>query len=142
MSRVHISTTIRRRVAEAARYRCGYCQTQQAVIGIPLHIEHIIPLALGGSSNEDNLWLACSACNNYKGVQTQALDPETKEQVLLFNPRTQLWADHFAWSDDRAEIIGLTAMGRATVEALKLNQPLIRLARRRWVVAGWHPPTD
>jgi len=142
MSRVHISATIRRRVAEAARYRCGYCQTQQVVVGIPLHIEHIIPLALGGSSNEDNLWLACSACNNYKGVQTHALDLETKEQVLLFNPRTQRWTDHFAWSDDGAEVIGLTAMGRATVEALKLNQPLICLARRRWVVAGWHPPTD
>jgi 5-methylcytosine-specific restriction endonuclease McrA len=54
MSRDYISATIRRRVAETARYRCGYCQTQQAVIGIPLHIEHIIPLAAGGSSNEDN----------------------------------------------------------------------------------------
>jgi 5-methylcytosine-specific restriction endonuclease McrA len=62
VSRVHIPAAVRRRVAEAARYRCGYCQTQQAVIGIPLHIEHIIPLAVGGSSIEDNLWLACLLC--------------------------------------------------------------------------------
>jgi 5-methylcytosine-specific restriction endonuclease McrA len=58
MRQDYIPATIRRRVAEAARYRCGYCRTQQAVIGIPLHIEHIIPLAAGGTSEENNLWLA------------------------------------------------------------------------------------
>jgi hypothetical protein len=142
MSRTYIPAVIRRRVAEAACYRCGYCQTQQVVVGIPLHVEHIIPLAAGGTSDENNLWLACSVCNNYKGTQTQALDPETEEQVPLFNPRTQLWAEHFAWSDDGIEIIGLTSTGRATVEALKLNQPFMRRVRRRWVIANWHPPAD
>ena len=68
MSRPYISAEIRRRVAEAARHRCGYCQTQQIVVGIPLHIEHIIPLAANGTSDESNLWLACSVCNNYKGT--------------------------------------------------------------------------
>jgi hypothetical protein len=142
MSRFYISAAIRQRVAEMARYRCGYCQTQQVVIGIPLHIEHIIPLAAGGTSDEENLWLACSVCNNYKGVQTHGLDPETDEASPLFNPRIQAWADHFTWSDDSIEIIGLTPVGRATVQALKLNQPFMRCARRRWVMAGWHPPVD
>ncbi len=141
MSRDYIPTTVRHRVAEAAHYRCGYCQTQQAVVGIPLHIEHIIPLAAGGDSDEDNLWLACSVCNNYKGTQTHAPDPETGEQVSLFNPRIQSWTDHFAWSDDGVEIIGLTSTGRATVQSLKLNQPFMCRARRRWVMANWHPPT-
>ena len=107
-----------------------------------MHVEHIIPLAAGGTSDEDNLWLACSVCNNYKGTQTHALDPETEEQVPLFNPRTQPWTEHFAWSDDGIETIGLTSTGRATVEALKLNQPFMRRARRRWVIANWHPPID
>lgn len=142
MSRAHIPATVRDRVAEVARYRCGYCQTQQVVVGIPLQIEHIIPLAAGGTSDEDNLWLACSVCNNYKGTQTHAPDSETKEQVPLFNPRMQPWTDHFAWSDDGVEIIGLTPTGRATVPALKLDQPFMRRARRRWVLAGWHPPED
>ena len=130
------------RVAEAARYRCGYCQMQQAVVGIPLHIEHIIPLAVGGTSGEDNLWLSCAVCNNYKGTQTHALDPETGVQVPLFNPRAQPWPEHFAWSNDGIEIVGLTPTGRATVQALKLNQPFMRRARRRWVRVGWHPPTN
>jgi hypothetical protein len=62
--------------------------------------------------------------------------------VPLFNPRTQVWAEHLVWSDNGVEIIGLTPVGRATVSALKLNQPFMLRARRRWVMAGWHPPAD
>lgn len=142
MSRTYIPQAIRERVAAEAQYRCGYCQTQQAVIGIPLHIEHIIPEAAGGSSEEENLWLACSLCNNYKGTQTHALDPASQETLPLFNPRTQIWHDHFAWSADSTEIIGLTPTGRATVSALKMNQPSMLRARRRWNKVGWHPPKD
>lgn len=142
MSRAFISKALRDRVATEAHYRCGYCQTQQAVIGIALHIEHIIPLATGGSSEQDNLWLACASCNNRKGTQTQATDPVGKKLVPLFNPRAQAWHTHFAWSDDGTEIIGLTPTGRATVGALELNHPFMLRARRRWVRAGWHPPND
>lgn len=62
--------------------------------------------------------------------------------VLLFNPRSQDWNKHFAWTEDGEQIIGLTAIGRATVEALNLNRPTLVKARRRWVEAGWHPPKD
>ena len=34
---------MRRRVAEEARHRCGYCLALQAIIGMPLHVERIIP---------------------------------------------------------------------------------------------------
>lgn len=33
----------------------------------------------------------------------------------------QLWRDHFCWSEDGAEIIGVTPVGRATVVALNMN---------------------
>jgi hypothetical protein len=62
--------------------------------------------------------------------------------VPLFNPRTQTWALHFAWSADGTEIIGLTATGRATVVALRLNNDEIVGARSLWVQVGWHPPED
>jgi hypothetical protein len=41
-----------------------------------------------------------------------------------------------------AQIMGLTACGRATVEALGMNNPRIVRARRLWVAAGWHPPVE
>jgi HNH endonuclease len=107
-----------------------------------MHIEHILPLAVGGRSEEENLWLACPLCNGYKGAQTHSPDPETGEETPIFNPRRQVWHEHFRWSDDGVEILGLTPCGRATVIALKLNNESLIRARRRWVLAGWHPPTS
>ena len=107
-----------------AHYRCGYCQTQQIAVNFLLELEHIIPTAAGGSDDEENLWLSCTACNRYKGTQVKARDPMTRRLVRLFNPRRQKWGHHFQWSKDGTEIIGLTACGRATVEALRLNHEL------------------
>jgi hypothetical protein len=36
-------------------------------------------------------------------------------------------------------ILGLTAVGRATILALNMNNTVIEDARRRWVSVGWHP---
>jgi HNH endonuclease len=102
-----------------------------------LEIEHIIPVAKGGSNAEVNLWLACPICNRYKSDKTTAMDPETGATVPLFNPRTQTWSDHFFWSDDGLHIIGRTAMGRATVAALHLSDdPDVLEVRSYWVLAG------
>ena len=82
-----------------------------------MDIDHILPEALGGLTVAENLWLACSLCNDYKNDRIAALDPETTEIVLLFHPRQERWADHFAWTDDGATMVGLTATGRATMSA-------------------------
>ncbi len=142
MARPYIADAVREKVAAEAQYRCGYCLTSQRITGMPMHVEHLIPLAAGGRSDEENLWLACPLCNGYKSVQTHAPDYETGMSVAIFNPRRQVWNEHFRWSDDGVEIIGLTPCGRATVVALKLNNESITRARRRWVLAGWHPPTN
>lgn len=55
MSSQYISTALRHRVAETARFRCGYCLTSQRVVGPLLEIEHIVPEAKGGVSEEENL---------------------------------------------------------------------------------------
>src|SRR5262245_15664622 len=109
---------------------------------MPMHVEHIIPLAVGGTSAKENLWLACTLSNGYKGTRTHCTDPETGEEALLFTPRGQVWSEHFRWSDDSVEIIGLTPCGRATVVALKLNNESLTRALHRCVLAGWHPPTS
>jgi hypothetical protein len=130
----------RRRIAEEAQYRCGYCQTQEVVSGIPLTIEHITPKAKGGNDENENLWLSCRLCNEKKGMLLEALDPDTGETVPLFNPRTETWSEHFTWSEDGSRIIPTTAIGRATVAGLSLNDELRVHARAIWVKAGYHPP--
>lgn len=52
MSTSRISPLLRQRVAEAARYRCGYCLTSQHIIGPLLEIDHYIPESRGGTSDE------------------------------------------------------------------------------------------
>ena len=142
MRKSYIAKAVREKVAKQANYRCGYCLTQQKLATTPLEIEHIIPEAVGGTTNETNLWLACTSCNKHKGKQTAASDPLTNKIVLLFNPRQQVWQEHFVWSEDNALITGITETGRATVEAIKLNRPELIQNRRQWITVGWHPPKN
>lgn len=90
----------------------------------------------------ENLWLACSRCNDFKSDRIDAVDPATGERVPIFNPREQNWAAHFAWLSDGVHIVGLTPAGRATVASLRLNNEFIVVTRRLWVEAGWWPPRD
>ena len=140
MSTTYIPKALRDRVADQSRHRCGYCLTQVQIVGTLMEIEHLIPRALGGQTEEGNLWLACSPCNEHKADRIAALDPETGELARLFNPRQQPWHEHFAWTPEEDQIVGLTPTGRATVGALHLNRPAIVRSRRLWVRAGWHPP--
>jgi len=140
--RSHIPLHIRRQVEEDARQRCGYCLTPRVFTAKLLHIDHIIPIAAGGGSEIENLWLPCDFCNSRKGMRTHAVDLLTGVTVLLFHPRNQNWYEHFTWSKDGTRILGLTPTGRATVHTLKLNDAYLVEARRWWVKAGWHPPVD
>ena len=140
MSEGYIPEELRRRVRTQAGDRCGYCLSPQSLVYGTLEVEHIFPSAKGGADDEQNLWLACRLCNNFKGIQTEALDPLTGDHVRLFDPRGQRWIEHFAWSNDSARILGLTPCGRATVLALRLNNLIAVTVRRAWVSAGWHPP--
>jgi hypothetical protein len=133
MSRTHVSNLLREQVSSDARYRCGYCLTREEIVGTPMELDHIVPEALGGLTVRENLWLACSLCNNYKSYRIAALDPTTGEISRLFDPRRQRWNEHFRWS---------LAGDRATAPALQLNRPTLVSARRAWVSVGWHPPTD
>ena len=112
MSQVYLPVALRQLIIEAARHRCGYCLSSQLNDGQPYHVEHLIPLSAGGTTSEQNLWLACPRCNLHKGMQVDGLDPDTRLRVPLFNPREQLWQEHFSWSEDGTLIIGLTPAGR------------------------------
>ena len=142
MTGAHVPRALRHRVAEQARYRCGYCLSAEAVVGQPMQIDHILPESLGGPTEEQNLWLACPLCNAHKGGRIAARDPVTGTIVRLFDPRRQTWGEHFGWTPGAERILGRSPTGRATVIALNLNRPTLVRARAAWVAAGWHPPPD
>ncbi len=105
-----------------------------------LQIDHIQPVAKGGSDDIENLCLACKLCNQHKWTKTHGIDLDTGQEIALFHPRQQRWSERFAWREEGAELCGLTACGRATISALSLNNELAIIVRRNWIKAGWHPP--
>ncbi|MDB6118043.1 MAG: endonuclease [Verrucomicrobiaceae bacterium] len=107
-------------VRNRAKNRCEYCLLHQSDSPLaPLHIEHIRPRKHGGSDEPDNLCLACIDCNLRKGSNLTGIDPATDLVTALFNPRKDLWNEHFEWKG--VHVAGLTTSGRTTVQVLDLN---------------------
>jgi HNH endonuclease len=135
---VAIPTSLRRLVIQRAENCCEYCCLSQLGQAATFHIDHVIPVVAGGSTTEGNLALACVSCSLYKGARQDVEDPETSTTVEIFNPRQQAWKEHFCWKG--VEVVGLTAVGRATVNALKLNRAIILSIRAEEELLGRHPP--
>lgn len=134
-----IPRTLRDKVRIAARNRCGYCHAPQELVIGTLEIEHLWPEAEGGTSDEENLWLACSVCNSHKSAQTSSKDPQTGTEVPLFNPRRDDWNSHFCWDVAQAHVVGCTPIGRGSVVALQLNNDQSVQVRKAWITFGVFP---
>ncbi len=119
MSKSYISPKLRKAVYERARGCCEYCLIPEIATFAPHQIDHIIAEKHGGLTKLNNLALACSLCNKYKGSDLTSIDPNTGEIVPLFNPRQDLWLEHFQLKD--AVIIAKTAKGRVTERLLQFN---------------------
>lgn len=132
-------SSLRARIEDRADGRCEYCQAPQRACGYRFHLEHILPVALGGSDSYSNRALACASCNLAKADRASGRDPLTGAEVLLFNPRTQSWRGHFDWAEDQQSLMGLTATGRATIATLDMNSELRLAARRFWCEVGLLP---
>jgi hypothetical protein len=137
---IYLPEELRRQLEGADDHCCAYCQTCQANSGQRMVIDHIIPESRTGETRFENLCFACRMCNEYKGAHSHGQDPLTGRTTPLFHPRQQAWADHFAWDPTGSRIIGLTAVGRATIIILQMNNAVIVPTRQKWVSAGWHPP--
>ena len=131
---------VRRSVRDRARNRCEYCQHPASHSAAPFTCDHITPRVRGAGNTLDELAWACAACNGHKSAKMRATDPQTGRDVPLFNPRSQRWERHFTWSSDFLHIVGCTAIGRATVEALHFNRPQRLNVRYALSVVGLHPP--
>jgi HNH endonuclease len=129
-----------KKIRHDAKNCCGYCLNPQELLPFKLEIEHIKPQALGGETVEENLWLACRECNAHKSKKIKSVDFLIGKLVKLFNPRTQVWQGHFEFSEDKTEIIGKTSCGRATVDALQMNDFYQITARSAWLATGKFPP--
>lgn len=128
---------LRRPVIQRAANHCEYCGLSQEGQEATFHIDHIIPISAGGESVLENLALACVSCSLRKAARETAVDPLSGEEVPIYHPRQDAWDDHFHW--DGVYLVGLTANGRATVDALQMNRRLILAIRSEEIRLGRHP---
>ena len=135
-----MTASLRRWVIQRANNRCEYCGISQIGQVATFHIDHVIPVIAGGETTAENLALACVSCSLRKGARQKIEDAETGEVVYIFNPRQQRWNAHFAWNG--VEMIGFTATGRATVQALDLNRSTMLTIRAEEELRGRHPPPE
>lgn len=118
-------------------YRCEYCGVHQDCAASMHQVDHVLSRKHQGSTSLENLALSCITCNRRKASDIASRDPATGALSPLFNPRTQRWRDHF--TIDGAELLGLTAEARTTIEFLRLNS-FDRVAERaEWIRAGRYP---
>jgi len=129
-----IPAELRRYVPERASLRCEYCLLPQRAAFHRHEPDHIIPLQHDGTTNAENLALACFHCNRAKGPNVGSFDPETGFLTALFHPRLQFWDEHFLLVD--AEIRPVTPEGRVTVRLLRINDLARILERKHMIESG------
>lgn len=132
-------STLRLEVERRAQGCCEYCKSPAKYSIQTFSLDHIIPRSQGGDRSLENLALTCQGCNNHKYNKTTSRDSITDQLVNLFHPRQQRWQDHFTWDEHFELLIGMTATGRVTVEALQLNRQELVNLRRLLYAAGEHP---
>ena len=117
----HPSDALQTLVRSRANGICEYCHFPEQFADTPFQLDHVIAEKHRGETTESNLAYACFYCNSYKGPNVAGVDPETREIVRLFNPRTDDWNYHFRWNGPI--LVGLTAVARTTIETLRMNHP-------------------
>lgn len=123
----------REAVKRRAAYRCEYC-------GIPRSPRRRDPVE--ELDARENLAAACAHCNRLKGDFTTGRDPLTGREIRLFDPRRDVWEEHFAWSSDYVRLLPLSGIGEATIARLLMNAPVLRRQRQllRQAIAGGGAP--
>jgi len=78
------SGALRIRVMERDGYRCVYCGATSKEAR--LQVDHIVPVARGGTSDSTNLVTACFDCNNGKSDHAVTLPPHITATPIVVEP--------------------------------------------------------
>lgn len=133
----YISAEVRQAVALRANNICEYCLIAEDDAYFKHQVEHIISRKHGGSSEPENLALACVFCNRYKGSDIASLNLQTNELIRFYNPRIDRWREHFRLNGIVIE--SLTDTGEATSRILQMNHDDQLLEREALSRIGRYP---
>lgn len=129
-----IPDKLRQQARDRANKRCEYCRLPEDVRFYTFHADHIIGLKHTGRAALDNLAWACFDYNVAKGTDIASIDSETQTLTSLYNPRTEIWDEHFLM--EYAVMIGKTAVGRVTINIMQMNHPDRIILRKILIDSG------
>jgi HNH endonuclease len=133
----YVSEELRRLVANRAERLCEYCLIHEDDTFFGCEIDHIVSLKHSGPTEAVNLAYACSFCNRNKGSDIASLSGAEAELVRFFNPRIDLWSEHFRLEGNLIE--SLTSIGEATARILKFNESERVVERETLIALGRYP---
>lgn len=125
-----IPRSVRFRVLAKANFRCTYCGD----VGGPLVVDHVLPIALGGTNDEANLAASCTACNIGKGASNLVGSGGTFLGWLRLQRGREDWVGDLADDEERRPLQNEPATYKQLCQEL----------RRRWracretLHAAWH----
>lgn len=134
---IRISEKLRQQIAKNANFKCEYCLTPEFFLATTFHIDHIRSIKHGGKTLLQNLAYACPHCNQNKGSDIASFTDED-ELVRLFNPRKDVWSEHF-------EVIAsgifspLSSIGEVTINTISFNQAERVIFRKSLIEIGVIP---
>jgi len=69
--RARIPAAVKKLVLRRTDSRCWYCGAELSRLGeMSFEIDHVLPIAKGGTNDPSNLVASCRACNQKKGDMT------------------------------------------------------------------------
>jgi hypothetical protein len=132
----YVSAELRRLVAQRADGLCEYCLIRESDTYLGCQVDHIIGEKHGGPTELGNLAYACAFCNRAKGSDIGSLT-QAGSFCRFFNPRADVWADHFEL--DGVRIKPLTDIGEVSARILDFNRVERLLERQALSVVRRYP---
>lgn len=136
MSTTYIGAELRRQVIQRAANCCEYCLIHEDDTFFGCQIDHIISEKHGGTTDSENLALACSFCNWHKGSDIGSLTIDGL-YIRFFNPRTDYWLDHFSLQNSVIEPISPIDAVTAKIFQFNTNERIIE--RQSLMEVGLYP---
>ena len=138
MSKTYVATALRQLVRTRAKRVCEYCLIHEEDTYFGCQVDHIISEKPGGATEEYNIAYACSYCNRNKGSDIGSIVWKTEQFCRFFNPRIDLWTNHFRL--DGVRIITLTTICEVTARILDFNHPDRLIERQELTTLNRYPP--
>jgi hypothetical protein len=134
----YLSDKIRTQVWQRASDCCEYCFLHRDTAFFTHEIDHIISLKHNGQDILFNLALSCYYCNRFKGTDIGSI--YQGEFIRFYNPRIDIWQEHFEMDLGNATIQPLSPIGEVTASILGFNQVDRIIERQILIASNKYPP--